>query len=115
MAGQKHWLNHAQINTDGSRVAVLHRWQPSEGPRQTRLVTLAPDGSEARVIWGARLVSHYDWRCPDEILVWGGAPAAANAFWRVSDAGAGAATVRSGRADGRRALFVFAGPEVDCQ
>ncbi len=88
MAGQKHWLNHAQINTDGSRVAVLHRWQPSEGPRQTRLVTLAPDGSAARVIWGARLVSHYDWRCTDEILVWGGAPAAANAFWRVSDAGA---------------------------
>ena len=26
MAGQIHWLNHAQINTDGSRLAVLHRW-----------------------------------------------------------------------------------------
>ena len=88
MVGQKHWLNHAQINTDGSRVAVLHRWQPSDGPRQTRLVTLGPDGSDARVIWDARLVSHYDWRSADEILVWGGAPAAANAFWRVSDAGA---------------------------
>ena len=88
MAGQIHWLNHAQINTNGSRVAVLHRWQPSEGPRQTRLVTLAPDGSDARVIWGARLVSHYDWRSADEILVWGGAPVAPNAFWRVSDVGA---------------------------
>ena len=88
MAGQKHWLNHAQINTDGSRVAVLHRWQPSDGPRQTRLVTLGPDGSDARVIWGARLVSHYDWRSVDEILVWGGAPVAPNAFWRVSDVGA---------------------------
>lgn len=88
MAGQKHWLNHAQINTDGSRVAVLHRWQPSDGPRQTRLVTLGPDGSDARVIWGARLVSHYDWRSADEILVWGGAPIAPNAFWRVSDSGA---------------------------
>lgn len=87
-AGQTHWLNHAQISTDGSRVAVLHRWQPSEGPRQTRLVTLGPDGSDARVIWDARLVSHYDWRSADEILVWGGAPVAANAFWRVSDAGA---------------------------
>lgn len=88
MAGQIHWLNHAQINTDGSRVAVLHRWQPLDGPRQTRLVTLAPDGSDARVIWGARLVSHYDWRSADEILVWGGAPVAPNAFWRVSDSGA---------------------------
>lgn len=87
MAEQTHWLNHAQINTDGSRVAVLHRWQPSEGPRQTRLVTLAPDGSDARVIWGARLVSHYDWRSADEILVWGGAPVAPNAFWQVSDIG----------------------------
>ncbi|MCY3895146.1 MAG: hypothetical protein OXG17_01620 [Chloroflexi bacterium] len=88
MAGQIHWLNHAQINTDGSRVAVLHRWQPSDGPRQTRLVTLAPDGSDARVIWGARLVSHYDWRSTDEILAWGGAPVAPNAFWQVSDGGA---------------------------
>ena len=88
MAGETHWLNHAQINTDGSRVAVLHRWQPSEGPRQTRLITMGPDGSDARVIWGARLVSHYDWRSSDEILVWGGAPVASNAFWRVSDRGA---------------------------
>ena len=88
MAGQVHWLNHAQINTDGTRVAVLHRWQPSEGPRQTRLITLAPDGSDARVIWTARLVSHYDWRSTDEILAWGGAPATPNGFWRVSDAGA---------------------------
>ncbi len=88
MAGQKHWLNHAQINTNGSRVAVLHRWQPSNGSRQTRLVTLGPDGSDARVIWDARLVSHYDWRSADEILVWGGAPIAPNAFWRVSDSGA---------------------------
>jgi len=88
MVGQIHWLNHAQINTDGSRVAVLHRWQPLDGPRQTRLVTLAPDGSDARVIWEARLVSHYDWRAPDEILAWGGAPVAPNAFWRVSDVGA---------------------------
>ncbi len=88
MAGQKHWLNHAQINTDGTRVAVLHRWQPSDGPRQTRLVTLRPDGSDARVIWDARLVSHYDWRSAYEILVWGGSPKAPNAFWRVSDSGA---------------------------
>ena len=88
MAGQVHWLNHAQINTDGTRVAVLHRWQPSEGRRQTRLVTLAPDGSDPRVIWAARLVSHYDWRSTDEILAWGGAPAAPDGFWRVSDAGA---------------------------
>ena len=88
MDGEVHWLNHAQINTDGTRVAVLHRWQPSDGPRQTRLITLGPDGSNPRVIWAARLVSHYDWRSVDEILVWGGAPAAANGFWRVSDAGA---------------------------
>ena len=86
--GQMHWLNHAQINTDGTRIAVLHRWQPSDGPRQTRLITLAPDGSDARVIWPARLVSHYDWRSADEILAWGGAPVAPNGFWQISDAGA---------------------------
>ena len=108
MDGEVHWLNHAQINTDGTRVAVLHRWQPSDGPRQTRLITLGPDGSNPRVIWAARLVSHYDWRSVDEILVWGGAPAAANSFWRVSDAGAEPRIFAPGRLDRGRPLLIFA-------
>ena len=113
MAGQVHWLNHAQINTDGTRVAVLHRWQPSEGPRQTRLITLAPDGSDPRVIWAARLVSHYDWRSADEILAWGGAPATPNGFWARQRRRRRAAALCSRRVDRRRSLFVLAGPGVD--
>ncbi len=115
MAGQVHWLNHAQINTDGTRVAVLHRWQPSEGPRQTRLITLGSDGSDPRVIWAARLVSHYDWRSTDEILAWGGAPATPNGFWRVSDAGAEPQLFAPDIPDRGRTLLVFAGPGVDCE
>ena len=87
MQGHNHWLNHAQINTDGSRIAVLHRWEPPGSPRQTRLLTVGPDGSAPRILWPARNVSHYDWRNTDEILVWGGAPTRPNAFWCVSDSG----------------------------
>ena len=87
MASHMHWLNHAQINTSGTRIACLHRWQPDHGPRQTRLLTVGHDGSSPRIVWAARHVSHYDWRNEDEILVWGGEPAAPNSFWQVSDAG----------------------------
>lgn len=87
MQGHTHWLNHAQINTDGSRIAVLHRWAPPGCPRQTRLLTVGPDGSDPRIVWSARHVSHYDWRNTNEILVWGGAPTRQNAFWSVSDSG----------------------------
>lgn len=87
MANHVHWLNHAQINTSGTRIACLHRWQPEHGPRQTRLLTVGHDGSSPRIVWSARHVSHYDWRNEDEILVWGGQPSAPNSFWRISDAG----------------------------
>ncbi len=91
LAGCTQWLNHAQIAPDGSRLAVLHRWAPARGGRRTRLVTANPDGSDARVAWRARHVSHYDWRSADELLVWGGAPVAANAFWLL---GGGAAPIQ---------------------
>ncbi len=87
MANHMHWLNHAQINTSGTRIACLHRWQPEHGPRQTRLLTVGHDGSSPRIVWSARHVSHYDWRNEDEILVWGGQASAPNSFWRISDAG----------------------------
>lgn len=87
ISNHMHWLNHAQINPSGTRIACLHRWQPEHGPRQTRLLTVGNDGSSPRILWPARHVSHYDWRDEEEIVVWGGQPSAPNAFWQISDAG----------------------------
>ncbi|MFO7957016.1 MAG: hypothetical protein R6X33_07925 [Candidatus Brocadiia bacterium] len=71
MDGAKHWFNHVQINTDGSRFAFLHRWHAPEGPKWlTRLITAAPDGADVRLVADGDMVSHYDWRDTETILAW---------------------------------------------
>ncbi len=72
MEEAKHWFNHVQINTDGSRFAALHRWRgPETGKgRRTRLLTCAFDGTGLRIVADDGKVSHYDWRDPHHILAW---------------------------------------------
>jgi hypothetical protein len=72
MEGAKHWFNHVQINTDGSRFAFLHRWHgPNTGRKwHTRLLTAAFDGSGLRCVADHEKVSHYDWRDREHILAW---------------------------------------------
>jgi len=72
--GVKHWLDHLQFNTDGSRFVFLHRWGNPRAGRgawwQTRLFTAAPDGTEIYCLSDHDMVSHFDWRDPDHILAW---------------------------------------------
>ncbi len=72
MAGAKHWFNHVQVNTDGSRFAFLHRWAPfgQARPWKTRLFTADLDGSGLYCVADDGMVSHYDWRDPTHILAW---------------------------------------------
>ena len=67
--GAKHWFNHVQVNTDGSRIAFLHRWDPGE-QRVTRCFTADPDGSDVYLLAGDGMTSHYDWRDPTHVLAW---------------------------------------------
>ncbi len=70
----KHRFNHAQYNTDGSRFGVLHRWsvdRTAHGAQWlTRLLSLAPDGGEPRVVTDHRFFSHYDWRDERRLIAW---------------------------------------------
>jgi hypothetical protein len=71
MEGAKHWFNHAQINTDSTRVAVLHRWQgPEYGHWFTRMLTMNPDGSDLYALVDHDFCSHYDWFSPTQVLAW---------------------------------------------
>jgi hypothetical protein len=75
-ADKPQWLNHAQINTDGSRVAILHRWhEPGrDGIRSTRLFSMNPDGSEVCRLAHHGMFSHYDWMGPGHVLGWARRP-----------------------------------------
>lgn len=67
----KHWFNHLLINTDGTRVEFLHRWrQPGAKSWQTRMLTVAPDGSDLRIVDTCGVTSHFIWRDPSHILAW---------------------------------------------
>lgn len=72
MRGAKHWINHIQVNTDGTRFAFLHRWAPwgRMRPWRTRLLTANLDGSDLYCLADDGMVSHYDWRDPTHILAW---------------------------------------------
>ncbi len=75
MRKELNWFNHILYNQDGSRIIFLHRWQT---PRLTRMYTCASDGSDLHRVSDASdpmgwQASHFWWRDPLTIMVWGGA------------------------------------------
>jgi hypothetical protein len=75
MEGAHQWVNHIQINPDGTRFAMLHRYRQLSGRGHvTRLFTCGTDGSDLYCLNPNRKTSHYDWRDPDHILAWARTP-----------------------------------------
>jgi hypothetical protein len=71
MRDAKHFLEHPAFNTDGSRLAFLHRWRPNGGAGnfRTRLLTMSANGKDLFVVDPSGSTSHYDWRDPEHLLV----------------------------------------------
>ncbi|GAB4460588.1 MAG: hypothetical protein OHK0029_24840 [Armatimonadaceae bacterium] len=90
MALGKHRFNHAQWNTDGTRIAVLHRWSVNPADHHgvgwlTRLITVSPNGSDPRIVADDDMVSHYDWRDPQTILAWANVAGQGRAYYLFGD------------------------------
>ena len=67
----KHWFNHLLINPNGTRVEFLNRWKaPGAKGHATRMLTVAPDGSDLRIVDQNGVTSHFIWRDPQHILAW---------------------------------------------
>lgn len=71
----RHWVNHLQWNTDGTRLLFLHRWRPASGTTdpavggfQTRAWSVRADGGDLRPLTPS--ASHTTWRSPSEALIW---------------------------------------------
>ncbi|HOW69875.1 MAG TPA: hypothetical protein PKY77_04670 [Phycisphaerae bacterium] len=66
-----HWFNHLKFNPSGTRFLFLHRWRRlDKGSFRTRLYTADRDGGNVRLLSRSPLVSHFDWRDDETILVW---------------------------------------------
>ncbi len=82
----KHWFNHLLVNTDGTRVELLHRWVgPGGRGFTTRMLTAAPDGSDVRVIDPSGRTSHFIWRDPRHILAWSWHKSHGSGFYLFED------------------------------
>lgn len=80
----KHWFNHLLYNTDGSRLEFLHRWHRESG-FFTRMLTVAPNGSDVRVVDDYGQTSHFIWRDATHILAWAWHPSHEAAFYLYED------------------------------
>jgi len=69
------YINHAVYNTDGSRLCFFHLWNTPYWlyEHTLRWCTIAPDGTELRILDPYSLASHFAWRNGHEIIGW--------AFW----------------------------------
>lgn len=73
-----HWFNHLLVNTDGTRITFLHRWQAKREDRQvmaarnfvTRMFTINPDGTDPFIIDPSGFTSHFVWRDPTHICAY---------------------------------------------
>jgi hypothetical protein len=79
----KHYINHLSWSPDGQRFLMFDRWS---GPGQpTRVFTLGIDGDDLRLL-SARGASHWTWRDPAHVLIWG---SNGNAYQLYQDDGSG--------------------------
>ena len=70
MLDSPHWINHIQISPNGKRFAFFHIWRIGESGWKVRLYTANMDGSELYCILDTNMISHYDWKDDENILIW---------------------------------------------
>ncbi len=86
LKGRKMWFNHILFNSDDSRFVFLSRWNPEGGgSRKTAMFTASPDGKDLRCLIDYGLVSHFDWRDSEYLLVWANIKDNGDKFYMVSD------------------------------
>lgn len=69
----KHWINHLQWNTDGTRFVMLHRYGDPKAKGvwwTTRMLTADADGQNLYELGAQGMVSHFDWRDAHHLLAW---------------------------------------------
>lgn len=64
-----HYINHLMFNPSGNRFLFIHLWL-KDGKRYSRLITSDISGRNIKVLNNSGLVSHYNWKNDDEILVY---------------------------------------------
>jgi hypothetical protein len=95
--GALHWFNHLLFNPDGSRLVFLNRFRrDARGGFGTRMFTVAPDGSDLRLVDDFGGMSHFIWRDERAILAWANRPERGDAFYLFDERTGDAKVVGAG-------------------
>jgi hypothetical protein len=70
MAEAEHYFSNVMFNPGDTRLVLYHRWRTGPDRWQTRVLTLAPDGSDLHVLIEPGFASHWDWYDDRHLLAW---------------------------------------------
>lgn len=79
------WVNHTLFSPDGKRFIFLNRWkEKTSNTFKSRLFTSGLKGKEIYDLLDSYLISHFDWKNDNEIIVWS-IIKKKQGFWIVED------------------------------
>ena len=77
----RQWVNHLLFAPDGKRFIFLHRCRGMH----TRMITIAPDGSDPYVLEPGGGMSHFIWRDATHVLGWTRPRGKTTGYWLLTD------------------------------
>ncbi|MBE9171421.1 hypothetical protein IQ238_29335 [Pleurocapsales cyanobacterium LEGE 06147] len=75
-------INHILYSPQGTRFVFMHRWIGSQG-KFSRLYVANSDGSNLKLLFDERMVSHYSWRDEEYLLVWARTKQAGDRYYLI--------------------------------
>jgi len=70
MESANHKVNHIMYSKSGGKFVFMHRWIGEKG-KFSRLYVANEDGSKLRLLLDDRMISHYQWKNDELLIVWG--------------------------------------------
>lgn len=85
-ANAKHWFNHLLFSPDAARFIFLHRWRgDGQAGFNTRLFTMAANGTDPYILDPLGKTSHFIWRDPTHVAAWAFHPSRGERFYVFED------------------------------
>ncbi|HOK56843.1 MAG TPA: hypothetical protein PKV21_06975 [bacterium] len=79
------WFNHTLFNKNGTRFCFVNRWKIKlKDAHKTRFITSDLEGKEVYDLIDSYLISHFDWKDENKIIVWAEIKGK-KGFWLIED------------------------------
>lgn len=83
MSNSEHKVNHILYSPQGTKFVFMHRWIGFQG-KFSRLYVANSDGSNLKLLFDERIVSHYSWRDEENLLVWARTKQAGDRYYLIN-------------------------------